>query len=364
MMQCLTEGWGNPSSAHRFGQEARRGIDEARKNVAALVNCTDREITFMSGGSEAINTSIRGLLIARTPRRKIVTSSTEHSATKETCGQYAREGYEVVEVAVDKDGQLDMNQLLANVNDDTALVTMLWANNETGTIFPMEKIAAACKAKKVPIHVDLTQCLGKIPVDLTAMPIDAASFAAHKFHGPKGVGALYTRKGMRLRSYIMGGPQENSKRGGTENVPGIIGMGEAARLAKETLPEMSGRVAQMRDRLEANILERIGDTRVNGDRDHRLPNTTNISFAHLAAEPILLLLSEQGICASAGSACSSGSLEPSHVIRAMNVDPIYAQGAVRFSLSRYTSDAEIDKCLAVLPGAIEKLRKVLPVAAK
>ena len=362
MMHCLTHGWGNPSSAHRFGQEARRSIDEARANVAALVNCTDRELTFMSGGSEAINTSIRGLLLARTPRRKIVTSAVEHSATKESCGQYAREGHEVVEIGVDNAGRLDMDQLLANVTDDTALVTMLWANNETGTIFPMADIAAACKAKKVPIHVDLTQCLGKIPVDLVAMPIDCASFAAHKFHGPKGVGALYTRKGMRLRSLVVGGPQENAKRGGTENVPGIVGMGEAARLAKENLPLMTGRVMQLRDRLEANILERIADTRVNGDRDHRLPNTTNISFARLASEPILLLLSEHGVAASAGSACSSGSLEPSHVIRAMGIEEAWT-GAIRFSLSRFTTDKDVDNCLAVLPGAIEKLRKVLPVNA-
>lgn len=362
MMQCLTDGWGNPSSAHRFGQEARRSIDEARANVAALVNCTDRELTFMSGGSEAINTSIRGLLLARTPRRKIITSATEHSATKESSGQYAREGYEVVEIGVDHSGQLDMDAYLAALDDNTALVTMLWANNETGTIFPMEKIAAAAKAKKIPIHVDLTQCLGKIPVDLAAMPIDCASFAAHKFHGPKGVGALYTRKGMRLRSLVMGGPQENSKRGGTENVPGIVGMGEAARLAKVGLPEMSGRVMRLRDRLEANILERVADTRVNGDRDHRLPNTTNISFARLASEPILLLLSEHGVCASAGSACSSGSLEPSHVIRAMGIEETWT-GAIRFSLSRYTTDAEVDRCIAVLPGLIEKLRKVMPVNA-
>ena len=362
MMQCLSDGWGNPSSAHRFGQEARRSIDEARAHVAALVNCTDRELTFMSGGSEAINTSIRGLLLARTPRRKIITSSTEHSATKESSGQYAREGYEVVEIGVDKNGQLDFDAYLAALDDNTALVTMLWANNETGTIFPMEKIAAAAKAKKIPIHVDLTQCLGKIPVDLVAMPIDAASFAAHKFHGPKGVGALYTRKGMRLRSLVMGGPQENSKRGGTENVPGIVGMGEAARLAKENLPLMAGRVMQLRDRLEANILERVADTRVNGDRTSRLPNTTNISFARLASEPILLLLSEHGVAASAGSACSSGSLEPSHVIRAMGIEEAWT-GAIRFSLSRFTTEKEVDRCLEVLPGAIEKLRKVLPVNA-
>ena len=362
--ECLSETWGNPSSAHRFGQEAKRKLDEAREHVAALVNVTPREITFLSGGTEATNMAIRGLLLARTPRRKIITSKVEHSATKESCGQYAREGYEVVEIGVNSVGQLDLEAFLAALDDETALVTLMWANNETGTLFPIERIAAECKARKIPIHVDLTQCLGKINVDLAATPVDAATFAAHKFHGPKGVGAIYVRKGMRLRNLVLGGPQEANKRGGTENVPGIIGMGVAAKLAREFIDaDGMARVAQLRDRLEANVLEHIGDTRVNGDRSARLPNTTNVSFARLEAEAILLLLSEQGICASAGSACSSGSLEPSHVIRAMNIEPIYAHGAIRFSLSRFTTDAEIDRCLAILPAVIEKLRRVLPVAA-
>lgn len=362
MTRCLAETWGNPSSAHRFGQLARRSLEEARSHVAALVNVTDREITFTSGGSEASNTAIRGLLIARNPRRKIVTTVVEHPATRETAAQFGREGYEVVSVGVDSVGQVDLDALFAAIDDNTALVSIMWANNETGTIFPMEKIAAYAKSKRVPIHVDLTQCVGKIPIDLQAMPIDAASFAAHKFHGPKGVGALYVRKGMRLRSFIMGGPQESSKRGGTENMPGIVGLGEAARLAKIHLPELSGRVAQLRDRLEANVLERISDTRVNGDRGARLPNTSNISFLHLAAEPIVMALSEQNICVSAGSACSSGSLEPSMVIRAMGIEEKWT-GAIRFSLGRYTTDAEVDRVLSVLPGVIEKLRKVMPVAS-
>ena len=361
MAECLSETWGNPSSAHRFGQEAKHKIDEARERVAALVNVTPREITFLSGGTEATNMAIRGLLLARTPRRKIITSKVEHSATKETCGQYAREGYEIVEIGVAGTGQIDLDAFLAALDDQTALVTLMWANNETGTLFPIEQIAAACKAKRVPIHVDLTQCLGKIKVDLTAMPIDTATFAAHKFHGPKGIGAIYVRKGMRLRNLVLGGPQENSKRGGTENVPGIVGMGVAAQLAKAFIDGNGmARVQQLRDRLEANILERVADTRVNGDRNARLPNTTNISFKHIASEPILLLLSEQGICASAGSACSSGSLEPSHVIRAMGIEEVWT-GAIRFSLSRFSTDVDVDRCLAILPGVIEKLRKVLPV---
>lgn len=364
MAECLTETWGNPSSAHRFGQEAKRKIDEAREHVAALVNCTPREITFLSGGTEATNMAIRGLLLARTPRRRIVTSAVEHSATKESAAQYGREGYEVVTIGVNENGQLDFDAFVAALTDETALVSIMWANNETGTLFPMERLAAECKSRKIPIHVDLTQCLGKIKVDLTAMPIDCATFAAHKFHGPKGIGAIYVRKGMRLRNLVLGGPQENSKRGGTENVPGIVGMGVAAKLAKEFIDSNgTARVSALRDRLEANILEHIADTRVNGDRSSRLPNTTNISFKHLASEPILLLLSEQNICASAGSACSSGSLEPSHVIRAMGIEDAWT-GAIRFSLSRFTTDAEVDRCIALLPAMIEKLRKVLPVAAR
>jgi cysteine desulfurase len=349
MQQYLTEFWGNPSSAHRFGQSARKGVDEARGHVARLCNCGETELFFTAGGTEATNTALRGLLTARQPRRKVITSGVEHSATRETIAQMGREGIEVVEIPVDGVGQIDMHRLDAALDESVSLVSLMWANNETGTIFPIEKIAAWCYDRRVPIHVDLTQCVGKMPIDLAATRIDCASFAAHKFHGPKGVGALYTRKNMRLRPYIVGGPQERGRRGGTENVAGIVGMGEAARLAKEHLADMP-RVAA------------IDETRVNGDVAHRLPNTTNIGFARLQAEPILLLLSEQGVCASAGAACSSGSLEPSHVMRAMNVDSVYAHGAIRFSLSRYTTDAEVDRCMAVLPGVIEKLRRVMPVA--
>ena len=360
MMPYLTEFYGNPSSVHRFGQRARQAIDEARGQVAALVGCAEAELTFTGGGTEAINTLVRGLFAARAPRKRIVLSTVEHSATRELCHQLAKEGAEVVEVEVDHEGLLDLDQLTDAVTDDTALVSIMWANNETGVLFPVDRIAEVCKAKRVPFHCDGTQAVGKIPVDVKAIGADAMSFAAHKFHGPKGAGAYYARRGLRVRPMILGGPQETGRRGGTENVPGVVGMGKAAELAKAAPPGMD-RVAARRDRLEREILARIDTAAVNGSTARRLPNTTNIGFAQLEAEAILLLLSERGICASAGAACSSGSLEPSHVLKAMRIDERIAHGAIRFSLSRYTTDEEIGQTLEVLPAVIARLRAVLPV---
>jgi cysteine desulfurase len=362
MLVHLTERYGNPSSVHRFGQLARQGIDEARAQVANLIRCADSELTFTGGGTEAINTVVRGLLAARAPRKRVVTSTVEHSATRELCQQLAREGAEIVEIPVDQGGLLDLEQLRQSVTEETALVSLLWANNETGVLFPVREVAEVCKARRVPFHCDGTQAVGKLPVDVKALGVDAMSFAAHKFHGPKGVGAYYARRGLRIRPLLIGGPQETGRRGGTENVPGIVGMGKAAELAVAALPQME-RVAQLRDRLERGILERIEGAAVNGSTAQRLPNTTNIGFPRLEAEAILLLLSEQGVCASAGAACSSGSLEPSHVLKAMQVDERLAHGAIRFSLSRYTTEAEVDRALEVLPGVIRRLQAVLPVGA-
>jgi cysteine desulfurase len=334
----------------------------ARGQLASLLKCGESELIFSGGGTESINMAIRGVLSARAPRNRILTTSVEHSATRELCRQLAREGVQVVEIAVDRGGALDLDGLRQSIDDQTALVTIMWANNETGVIFPVPEIAEACKAARVPYHCDATQAIGKVPTDLRAAGVDLASVAAHKFHGPKGVGALFVRRGVRCPPLIVGGPQERNRRGGTENVAAIVGMGVAAELAGESLPLMS-RVAQQRDRLERAILETISDTSVNGRTDARLPNTTNIAFARLEAEAILLLLSEQGICASAGAACSSGSLEPSHVLRAMKIDEKVAHGAIRFSLSRYTTDDEIDRALKVLPGVIARQRALLPVGA-
>ncbi len=342
MVPYLEEFYGNPSSVHRFGQRARQGVDDARAQVASLIGCRDSEILLTAGGTESINTAVRGLLLARAPRRRIVTTSVEHSATRELNQNLLDNAAEIVELPVDQNGAIDIDSLRAAVMEDVALVTIMWANNETGVIFPVREIAEICNAARVPFHCDGTQALGKIPVDLAEVGCDALSFASHKFHGPKGVGGLYVRRGLRFKPLMIGGPQERGRRGGTENVPGVVGMGKAAELAREALPQMT-RVAALRDRLEREILTRIPDARVNGRTDARLPNTTNIGFTRLEAEAILLLLSERGVCASAGAACSSGSLEPSHVLKAMGIDGRLAHGAIRFSLSRYTTDEEVDR---------------------
>jgi cysteine desulfurase len=360
MLPYFTEWYGNASSVHRFGQRSRQAIDEARAQISAAIGCADSELLFTGGGTEGINTAVRGLLAARTPRKRIVTSTVEHSATRELCAQLAREGAEVVEIPVDPQGTLDLDRLREAVDDTAALVTLMWANNETGVLFPVRQIAEICRAARVPFHCDGTQAVGKLPVHVGNIGIDAMSFASHKFHGPKGVGGLFVRKGLRVRPLLIGGPQERGRRGGTENVPGIVGMGKAAEMAITALPQME-RVASLRDQLERQILDQIDDSHVNGRTDLRLPNTTNIGFARLEAEAILLLLSEQGICASAGAACSSGSLEPSHVLKAMGIDGRIAHGAIRFSLSRYTTPDEIDRAIAALPGMIARLRSVLPV---
>ena len=360
MTTALTEVWANPSSAHRFGQRARLGVDTARQQLADLVDVDANEIWFGGGGTEVVNTHIRNLLATRGERRKIITSTVEHNATGELSKQLARDGYTVVEIPVDRQGELDIGRLITEVDDSTALVSMMWANNETGVVMPIEQIVAICHGAGVPFHTDATQAVGKIPVSFKQAGVDCASFAPHKFHGPKGIGVGYARRGLRVRPLLHGGPQERGRRGGTENVPGIVGSGKAAELAKEHLADVP-KIKALRDRLENTILTTIEDTHVNGSRVHRVPNTTNIGFAHLQSEAILLLLSEQGVCASAGAACSSGSLEPSHVMRAMGVPEAVAFGAIRFSLSRFTTDGDVDHALEVLPKAIARLRAVLPV---
>lgn len=360
MLPYLSEYFGNPSSVYRFGQLSRQAIDRARGQVASRIGCAESELIFTGGGTESINTAIRGLLLSRAPRRQILTTAVEHSAVREVCKTVARDGFEVLQIPVDINGRLDLDRFRSVLGSDTALVTMMWANNETGVLFPVNEIAEACRAAGVPFHCDATQAVGKVPIDLKSVPIDAMSFAAHKFHGPKGVGGLFVRRGTRVRPLIVGGPQERDRRGGTENVPGIVGMGVAAELAGECLVAV-GEIAARRDRLERSILQQVPHTSVVGDVSNRVANTTNIAFAQLEAEAILLLLSERDICASAGSACSSGSLEPSPVLLAMGVPDRIAHGAIRLSLSRYTTDAEIDRAIEVFPEVIRRLREVLPV---
>jgi cysteine desulfurase len=362
MLPYLTEWYGNASSVHRFGQRSRQAIDEARSQVAALIGCDDGELIFTAGGTESINTALRGLLLSRAPRKQILTTTVEHSAVRELCKNLGQHGAEVLEIPVDEQGSPDLDRLESVLSDDTALVTMMWANNETGVIMPVLEVAEMCKRRRVPFHCDATQAVGKLPIDVHSIPIDVMSFASHKFHGPKGVGGLFVRKGVRVRPLMIGGPQERNRRGGTENVPGIVGMGKAAELAQASMVKMP-QIAKMRDRFERAVLSEIEDSHVIGRTDQRLVNTSNIGFARLEAEAILLLLSEKGICASAGSACSSGSLEPSPVLAAMGIDAKIAHGAIRFSLSRYTTEAELDQALEVLPGVINRLRSVMPAAA-
>lgn len=361
MMPFLTDQFGNPSSIHRLGQRARQAVDTARSQVAAFIGASDSEISFTGGGTEAVNTAIRGILATRAPRKRVVTTTVEHSATRELCKQLEKEGFEVLYVAVDQQGTLDLDHLATLLDETTALATTLWANNETGVLFPVQRIAEICKSHRVPFHVDATQAIGKVPVNVRETPVEAMCFAPHKFHGPKGVGGLYVRRGLRIRPLVIGGPQENSRRGGTENVPAIVGFGKACEVAQAHLPDMPA-VARLRDQLESRILADIPDTHVNGRPDLRVPNTTNIGFAPLEAEAILISLSEQNVCASAGAACSSGSLEPSPILRAMGIPDRIAHGAVRFSLSRHTTQQDLDRCLAVLAPTIAKLRAVMPVA--
>ena len=360
MTACMQEMYGNPSSVHRFGQLARKAVDDARLSVSRLIGCKPAELIFTSGGTESVNTAVRGLYRIRRPRTKVIISAVEHSATLGACEWLHAEGAQIEEIGVDQGGHLDMDRLAAELGDEVALVSIMWANNETGVVFDVAKIAALCRDAKVPFHCDATQAIGKVPVDVKLGGLDMLSFSGHKFHGPKGIGGLYVRRGVRMVPLVPGGPQEMVRRGGTENVPGIVGMGRAADLAAAHLAGMP-RVASMRDRLEAGIIGSIADAFVNGDRETRLLNTTNIGFARLESEAILLLLSERGICASAGAACASGSLEASRVLKAMKIDPRVGHGAIRFSLSRYTTDPEIDHVLEVLPGVISRLRAVLPV---
>lgn len=372
MLPYLQEQYGNPSSMHRFGQEARQAVEKARFELAGLIGCDAKEIIFTSGGTESNNAAIHGLLALRgaagggAGRKTIVTSSVEHSAVREPAQALAKAGYRLLEVGVDEKGTLDLGALEAALRDpDVALASIMWANNETGVVFDVAAVGALCRKAGVPLHVDAVQAAGKLPLRVRDLPLDLLSVSGHKFHGPKGIGALYVRRGARWVPWIRGGPQERDRRGGTENVAGIVGMGVAAELARQAVEERHEwpRVAALRDHLEREILTQIPDSYVNGDvpPPWRLANTTNIGFAGLEAEAILLLLSERSICASAGAACSSGSLEPSHVLRAMHLPERIAHGAVRFSLSRRTTEAEVEEALAELPGIIARLRATLPV---
>jgi len=355
MMPFLTERYGNPSSIHRFGSEVGQKLALAREQVAALIGAADPiEVIFTSCGTEGDNAAVRGMLEARPGKRHIVTTQVEHPAILGLCQHLEKKGYRVTWLGVDSEGALDLAELSAALDEDTALVSIMWANNETGVIFPIEKIAEIVCSKNVPLHVDAVQAAGKLPLKVKDLPIDLLTISAHKFHAPKGIGALYVRRGLTFSPFLIGGHQERNRRAGTENVASIIGMGKAAEIALDHIGEEM-RIRALRDQLEALLLESCSGSRVNGAGQPRLANTANISFRYLEGESILVLLDQQGICASTGSACTAGSSEPSHVLRAMRVPADWLQGSVRFSLSRFNTREEILYVNEKMPAIVQRL---------
>jgi len=356
----LKDFYGNPSSMYEFARIAETEIERARTALAALLGADPREIIFTSCGTESDNTAIWATLRANPDKRHVITTRVEHAAVKNLGTFLSKNGYRVTFVPVDAKGFLDQDYLFDHLSHDTAIVSVMWANNETGVIFPVEEIAAQVREKGVVFHTDAVQAVGKIPIDLGRNAIDMLSLSGHKLHGPKGIGALYVRKGTRFSPFLIGGHQEAGRRGGTENVASIAGLGRASELAAANLHGEITRLRSLRDALETGILERVPNAIVNGDRQNRLPNTTNISFEFIEGESILLMMDELGICASSGSACTSGSLEPSHVLRAMGVPFTAAHGSIRFSLSAYNTREEIDYVVDRLPAVVERLRELSP----
>lgn len=360
MMPFMTEHYGNPSSIHGFGEPVRKGIERAREQVAALLGAAhDSEIIFTSCATEANSTAILSAVEALPERKEIITSVVEHPAILEVCEHLERRGYTIHRLPVDNQGRLDLDHYQSLLSENVALVSVMWANNETGTVFPVQTMASMAKEKGVLFHTDGVQAVGKFPIHLASSDIDMLSFSGHKIHAPKGVGALYVKRGSRFRPLLRGGHQERGRRAGTENAAGIVGLGMACELAEVHMPIMS-HLAELRNELQAGLLEKVPCSIVTGDSENRTPNTLNIAFEYIEGEAILLMLNQLGIAASSGSACTSGSLEPSHVMRAMSIPYTAAHGSVRFSLSRYTRQKEIDYVLEKLPPVIERLRSLSP----
>jgi len=360
MLPYFNEYYGNPSSMHTFGGMVEHKIVEARERLAKLLGASPEEIIFTSCGTESDSTAIRAAILSNPGKKHILTSRVEHPAVKNLYEYLSKNGYRVTFVPVDRKGRLDLDYLYKNLGEDTAIVSIMWANNESGVIFPIEEIGSVLKEKGIVFHTDAVQAVGKIPIDLKNTAVDMLSLSGHKLHGPKGVGALYVRKGTKYSPFLIGGHQEKGRRGGTENVASIIGLGKASELAAANLSDENIRVKRLRDKLETELLNRIPNAMINGDRENRLPNTTSVAFEYVEGESILLLMDEYGICASSGSACTSGSLEPSHVLRAMGVPFTAAHGSIRFSLSTYNTEEEIDFIIEKLPPIIERLRKLSP----
>jgi cysteine desulfurase len=356
MLPFLTDYYGNPSSGYAFGSQVRNAINLARERLAALLGCDPGEIVFTSCGTESNNAAINSALQLDPARQHVVTTAVEHSATRRHCDHLAKRGCSVSVVRVDGDGRLDLDEMERSITPATAIVSAMWANNETGVLFPVEQIAELARSKGVPFHTDAVQAVGKIRMRLADSKINFLSLSAHKLHGPKGVGALYINKRSAFRPSVIGGSQENNRRAGTENVASIVGLGKAAECAGKALEDEQTHVLAMRDRFETAIIEKVPGTAVNGAREGRLTNTSNLSFAGVESEAALLLLDRHQICCSAGSACRTGSPEASHVLRAMQVSPERIRGSIRFSFGRFNTDADVEKAIEIVPRVVSKLR--------
>jgi cysteine desulfurase len=361
MLPFLTEMWGNPSSAYRFGRDVSRHLDAARERAAELIHADPKEIVFTSCGTESNNTAIHSALAVDRRKRHVITTAVEHSANIKYGEFLQRRGYEVTYLPVESDGSIDIHVLDQTIRPDTAIVSIMWANNETGVLFPIEEIAAICRSRGVLFHTDAVQTPGKVKLDVKLSGVDFLSLSAHKLHAPKGIGLLYVKRRTRFQPYLIGGHQERGRRGGTENVAQIVGFGRAAELALATLSDENTRVRALRDRLEQTILKTIPDSVRNGAKEPRLPNTANISFDFVEAEAVLTMLDQLDICASSGSACTTGSVEPSHVLAAMGIQPRRARGSIRFSLGIYNTAEEVDYLLQHLPAIVAKLRAISPL---
>ncbi len=361
MRPYMLEDYGNASSIHWYGQRAKAGVEKAREQVARLLNARASEIVFTSGGTESDNAAIFGIVdTARAERKHVVTTAIEHPAVLSTAKALERRGVSVSFVRVGSSGVIDPADVAAALRPETVLISVMHANNELGTIQPLEEIGRIAQERDIYFHADAVQSAGKIPLDVHRLGVDLLSLSAHKLNGPKGVGALYVRKGTILRTLMHGGHHERDRRPGTENVAGIVGLGAAAEAARAHLEEECGRVAGLRDRLEAGILARVPYAKVNGDRAHRMPNTTNLTFDYLEGEGFVIAMDLRGVACSTGSACSSGSLEPSHVLTAIGLRPEQARASIRFSLGRFNTDADVDAALEILPAVVEQLRAVSP----
>jgi cysteine desulfurase len=358
MMPFLTTHYGNPSGSHRFGAQVKEATNLAHERVAALLGCEPNEIVFTSGGTESDNTALHSALQMSPERRHIVTTSVEHNAVLNYCEALVRQGCEATIIPVDEQGHLDLGELERAIRPDTAVVSVMWANNETGVIYPLEEIASLCRAKGVFFHTDAVQAVGKMAIDLKELPVHFLSLSGHKLHASKGVGALYVNRKARFQPLLVGGPQEGGRRAGTDNVASIVGLGKAAELARATIDEENIRVRAFRDRFEETLRAELDQVEINGDPAARLPNTSNLAFLGVEAQAILLKLDQEGVCCSLGSSCTTGAVRPSHVLRAMNLTNERARSSLRFSFGRYNTEAELDKVLEIIPRIVRKLRQL------